>query len=77
MDQTEPFVFSVDETLDVGNDFGSPVIYDYLTRGGKFSGEVNWVEIDLCKDAVDLDNLISSKERLHLAMRFSRDEGRV
>ena len=68
VEQTEPMVFSADETCDVGNEFGSPVTYDYPASGAKFSGEVNWVEIDLGKDAVDLDHLISPEERLHVAM---------
>jgi hypothetical protein len=32
VDQTEPIVFSADETCDVGNEFGSPVTYDYPAR---------------------------------------------
>jgi arylsulfatase len=67
VEQTEPMVFSADETCDVGNDFGSPVTDDYPTPR-KFNGEVNWVEIDLGQDAVDLDHLISPEERLHVAM---------
>jgi arylsulfatase len=68
VDQTEPMVFSADETLDVGFEAGSPVTYDYPKGGTKFSGDVNWVEIDLGKDAVDLDHLISPEERLRVAM---------
>jgi hypothetical protein len=34
----------------------------------RFNGDVNWVEIDLGKDAVNLDHLIPPEERLHLAM---------
>jgi len=67
VDRTEPFVFSADETCDVGNDFGSAVTSDY-PASKKFSGEVNWVEIDLGKDSVNLDHLISHEQRLHLAM---------
>ena len=66
VDRTEPFVFSADETCDVGNDFGSAVTSDY-PASKKFSGEVNWVEIDLGKDSVNLDHLISPEQRLHLA----------
>jgi hypothetical protein len=51
----------------VGNDFGAAVTYDYPAQK-KFSGEVNWVEIDLGKDSVNLDHLISPEERLHFAM---------
>jgi len=68
VDQTEPMVFSADETCDVGFEAGSPVTYDYPARGTKFSGEVNWVEIDVDKDAEDLDHLISPEERLRVAM---------
>src|SRR6188768_3304577 len=68
VDQTEPMVFSADETCDVGFDAGSPVTYDYPKGTTKFSGEVNWVEIDIGKDSEDLDHLVSPEERLHLAM---------
>ncbi len=68
VDQTEPMVFSADETLDVGFEAGSPVTYDYPKGETKFSGEVNWVEIDLGSDAVDLDHLISPEDRLRVAM---------
>ena len=68
VDQTEPMVFSADETCDVGFESGSPVTYDYPPGGTRFSGEVNWVEIDIGKDAENLDHLISPEERLRVAM---------
>jgi arylsulfatase len=34
----------------------------------KFIGEVNWAEMAIDKDAVDLDHLISPEERFNLAM---------
>jgi hypothetical protein len=67
VDQTEPMIFSADETLDVGNEFGSPVTPDY-PAAKKFNGEVNWVEIDVDKDAEDNDHLITPEERLRVAM---------
>jgi arylsulfatase len=67
VDQTEPFVFSADETLDLGNEFGSPVTPDY-PKDTKFNGEVLGVEIDVGKDAIDLDHLITPEERLQVAM---------
>jgi arylsulfatase A-like enzyme len=67
VEKTEPMVFSADETLDVGDEFGSPVTADY-PEDKKFSGEVNWVQIDIDKDAEDLDHLISPEERLRVAM---------
>ena len=39
---------------------------DYGTHGNAFTGEVNWVQIDLDKD--DEDHLISPEERLQVAM---------
>jgi arylsulfatase len=66
IEQTEPLVFSADETCDVGTETGSPVTSDYKTR--KFNGEVNWVEIDVDKAAEDHDHLIKPEERLAIAM---------
>jgi arylsulfatase A-like enzyme len=67
VERTEPMVFSADETCDVGNEFGSPVTYDYPTPR-KFNGEVNWVEIDIGEAAVNLDHLITPEQRLRVAM---------
>jgi hypothetical protein len=61
-------VFSADETCDVGYETGSPVTYDYPKPGTKFSGEVNWVEIDIGKYAISLDHLITPEDRLRVAM---------
>jgi len=66
VDMTVPMVFSADETCDVGKETGSPVSPDYGEKGNEFSGQVNWVQIDLEKD--DHDHLISTEERLNLAM---------
>jgi len=66
VEQTEPQLFSADETCDIGNDFGSAVTADYGSR--KFNGTVSWVEIDLGADAKDANHLISPQERLHIAM---------
>jgi arylsulfatase A-like enzyme len=68
VDQTEPFVFSADESLDIGNEFGSQVTSDYPEAGAKFNGDVDWVEIDVDKDAEDFDHLITPEERLRVAM---------
>ena len=60
------WLFSADETCDVGKETGSPVSPDYGTEGNRFSGEVNWVQIDLEKD--DHDHLIAPEERFKVAM---------
>ena len=52
----EALFLSADETFDLGNEFGSPATTDYGQR--KFSGKVNWVEIDVGLD--DHNHLISS-----------------
>ena len=64
IERTEAFLFSADETCDVGNEFGSPVTTDYSQR--EFSGEVEWVEIDLGLD--DHNHLIRPEDRVNLAM---------
>jgi arylsulfatase len=66
VEQTQPMAFSADETCDVGIETGSPVSTDYSSHNNQFSGEVNWVQIDLEKD--DHDHLISPEERLKVAM---------
>jgi hypothetical protein len=68
VEQTEPMLFSADETCDVGFQAGSPSSTDYGPRDNKFSGEVNWVEIDIGKDAENLDHLITPEQRLSVAM---------
>ena len=65
---TVPMVFSADETLDVGSDTASPVSDDYTSEGSRFSGTVEWVQIDVAEVAEDLDHLISPEERLKIAM---------
>ena len=66
VERTVPMVFSADETCDVGKEAGSPVSPDYGPEGNAFTGEINWVQIDLEKD--DHDHLISPEERFRIAM---------
>ncbi len=66
VERTVPMAFSADETCDVGKEAGSPVSPDYGPEGNAFSGEVNWVQIDLEKD--DHDHMISPEERFKVAM---------
>ena len=65
---TVPMVFSADETCDIGSDTASPVSADYTSEGSRFSGTVEWVQIDIDAAAEDLDHLISPEERLKIAM---------
>jgi hypothetical protein len=61
-----PMLFSGDETCDVGEDTASPVSDDYLPGESRFTGVVNWVQLDIGKD--DHDHLITPEERLRVAM---------
>jgi arylsulfatase len=47
---------------------GAVVSEDYGPRGNEFTGEINWVQIDLDEAAEDLDHLITPEERLNIAM---------
>jgi arylsulfatase A-like enzyme len=63
---TQPMVFSMDETCDVGSETGSAVSDDYTAETSKFNGVINWIQLD--QGADDHDHLISPEERLNLAM---------
>ena len=68
VEHTQPLIFSADETADVGNETGSTVSDDYDAESSRFTGTINWVQVDIDEDAEDLDHLISPAERLHIAM---------
>jgi len=68
IEMTVPFAFSADETVDVGVDEGSPASPDYGPRGNAFNGKVNWVEIDVDKEALDQDHFLTGAERFRVAM---------
>ena len=65
---TEPFAYSADETIDVGLEGGSPTSPDYGPKGNAFNGEVNWVEFDVDKDALDQDHFLTGEERFKVAL---------
>ncbi len=53
IDKTVPYIFSADETMDVGEDGASPVTSDYLAGDtNKFAGDLAWVQIDIGDDDV-------------------------
>jgi arylsulfatase A-like enzyme len=68
VDATEPMMFSGDETTDLGSDTATPVSDDYDPAASRFTGRIQWVQIDLGKDADDADHLITADERLRVAM---------
>jgi arylsulfatase A-like enzyme len=64
---TAAMIFSADDTCDVGKEGGALVAEDYPVPND-FTGEINWVEIDVAEPAEDVDHLISPDERLRIAM---------
>jgi hypothetical protein len=47
IDKTVPFIFSADETADVGSDHHTNVSDEYPQRGNEFTGKIASVTIDL------------------------------
>jgi arylsulfatase len=64
--QTQPMIFSADETTDIGYESGTTVSPDYDAHGSRFTGKINWVQIDIGSD--DHDHFIDPDERLRVAM---------
>jgi arylsulfatase len=53
IERTVPFIFSADETMDLGQDSASPVTDDYPSGDANaFTGGIGWVQIDLEDDEV-------------------------
>ena len=63
---TQPMIFSADETTDIGYESGTTVTTDYTAHGSRFTGKIQWVQIDLGAD--DHDHFIDPEERLRIAM---------
>jgi hypothetical protein len=68
VDQTQGFIFSADETTDVGYESGTTVSPDYTAHTSRFNGKINWVRIDLGDDAKAADHYIDPDERFRIAM---------
>ena len=68
MDNTVPGVFSADETTDVGTDNATGVSDDLDKTNVRFTGTVNWVQIDIGDAASDFDLMVTAEERYRIAM---------
>jgi hypothetical protein len=66
VEATQPMIFSADETTDIGYESGTTVTPDYTAETSRFTGKINWVQIDLGDD--DHDHFIDPDERLRIAM---------
>jgi hypothetical protein len=65
---TEPFAFSADETVDVGMEGGRRCRRTYGPCDNAFNGQVNWVEMDVDKEALDQDHFLIGEECFKVAM---------
>jgi arylsulfatase len=63
---TQAMIFSADETTDIGYESGTTVTADYTAPTSRFTGKINWVQIDLGDD--NHDHFIDPDERLRIAM---------
>jgi arylsulfatase len=68
VDMTVPMLFSADETTDVGSDSATPVSDDHGPTETHFTGQVNWVQIDIDEAAEDTDHFITPEERMRIVM---------
>ncbi len=66
VEATHPMIFSADETTDIGCETGTTVTPDYTAKDSRFSGKINWVQLDLGDD--DHDHFIDPEERFRVAM---------
>jgi arylsulfatase A-like enzyme len=66
VEATEPMIFSADETTDIGHETGTTVTADYTAHTSRFTGKINWVQLDVGDD--DHDHFIDPDERLRIAM---------
>ena len=66
IERTLPIVFSADEACDVGLDTGSPTSPDYGPADNHFTGDIDWVRLDLADDSHD--HLLKPEDKLTAAM---------
>ena len=65
VDRTQAFIFSADETMDVGYESGSPVTEDYPVQNA-FTGKIDWVDVSI--GPADADHLIDPQAYMKIAM---------
>ena len=66
VERTHAFMFSFDETTDVGRDTGSSVCDDYPINDNAFTGTIKWIRLDVGTD--DHGHLIEPRQLHNLAM---------
>ena len=68
VEATQPMIFSLDETTDIGSDTATSVTDDLDVEDNRFTGRIRWVQIDVGDDAEDADHYITPEERFRIAM---------
>jgi arylsulfatase len=66
VEQTQAFIFSADETTDIGYESGTPVSDQYTAKSSHFNGKIGWVQLDVGTD--NHDHFIDPEERLRIIM---------
>ena len=61
-------ICSLDETTDSGSDTATSVTDDLTSAETRFTGRVQWIQIDRGEDADDADHYITPEQRLRVAM---------
>ena len=61
-------IFSLDETTDFCSDTATSVTDDLTSAETRFTGRVQWIQIDRGEDADDADHYITPEQRLRVAM---------
>jgi arylsulfatase A-like enzyme len=66
VERTQPYMFSLDETVDLGADMASPVSSAYSATDNAFNGTITWARIDVGDD--DHDHMIDPEVKMRAAM---------
>ncbi|MGH8335791.1 MAG: arylsulfatase, partial [Gammaproteobacteria bacterium] len=62
IDRTEAFIFSADETEDVGEDLATPVTEDYKEGDNKFNGTIDKITLTITPAPVAIDKAEESED---------------
>ncbi len=62
IEHTQPFIFSADETEDVGEDLATPVTEDYKEGDNKFTGTIDKVTIAITPPPAEIQKEEESQD---------------
>ena len=66
IERSTPYLFSLDESMDVGEDLGTLVTDDYPAQHNQFKGKIDWVQIDLGVD--DHSHMLDTEHMMHVRL---------